>query len=377
MADFQVRSDSVDVEQIMRQIRARIREKRGADYTEAELRELATVKLEKFLDPSGVRSDLVDQFRRQRVASPELPKYEFEDTTLYETHRGALRFMRKLLHPLLKLFINPNPLIHAMHVQAQVNDEVHKRFRQREEMDPLYYEVVHNLVMEVTRLGIDVHNMKMRVESLSSRVDFDERRGRSLESVVEYRQSAPARPPQAPAPNAGAPGPAPQGSGAGRPEPRGDNYRGQGGPGVRPQGGRPDAVRADGGTPDGAPGAGGRPESDGERRRRRRRRRRRPGQTFADQQGAGGSQGGAGSQNEGDAPDINTWVGEGGHVDPPSESSPASGGGQDSGPTAPAAAASSESAPAAGAGVGPRANKSMRRGAAASGGGAPRAINKG
>ena len=42
MADFNVRSDSVDVEQIMRQIRARIREKRGADYTEAELQQLAT-----------------------------------------------------------------------------------------------------------------------------------------------------------------------------------------------------------------------------------------------------------------------------------------------------------------------------------------------
>ena len=80
----------------------------------------------------------------------------------------TLRFMRKLLHPLLKLFINPNPLIHAMHVQAQVNDEIHKRFRQREEMDPLYYEVVHNLVLEITRLGIEVHNMKMRVESMSS-----------------------------------------------------------------------------------------------------------------------------------------------------------------------------------------------------------------
>ena len=49
MAEFQVRSDAVDVEQIMRQIRARIREKRGADYTEQEIRELASVKLEKFL----------------------------------------------------------------------------------------------------------------------------------------------------------------------------------------------------------------------------------------------------------------------------------------------------------------------------------------
>ena len=54
MTDFNIRSDSVDVEQIMRQIRSRIREKRGVDYTEDEIHELANVKLEKFLDPRGV-----------------------------------------------------------------------------------------------------------------------------------------------------------------------------------------------------------------------------------------------------------------------------------------------------------------------------------
>ena len=59
------RSDSVNVEQIMEQIRARIREKRGVDYTEQQIRELAAVKLEKFLDPRGVRSDLLEQFRRR------------------------------------------------------------------------------------------------------------------------------------------------------------------------------------------------------------------------------------------------------------------------------------------------------------------------
>ena len=45
MSDFKIRSDSIDVEQIMRQIRSRIREKRGVDYTEDEIRELANVKL--------------------------------------------------------------------------------------------------------------------------------------------------------------------------------------------------------------------------------------------------------------------------------------------------------------------------------------------
>ena len=34
MSEFTIRSESVDVEQIMTQIRARILEKRGADYTD-------------------------------------------------------------------------------------------------------------------------------------------------------------------------------------------------------------------------------------------------------------------------------------------------------------------------------------------------------
>ena len=76
----------------MRQIRSRIREKRGVDYTEEEIRELANVKLEKFLDPSGVRSDLLEQYRkRARARRRRRRNYAFEDTTLYESHRGFMR----------------------------------------------------------------------------------------------------------------------------------------------------------------------------------------------------------------------------------------------------------------------------------------------
>ncbi|MCA1562446.1 MAG: hypothetical protein LC804_19985 [Acidobacteria bacterium] len=196
MSDFSVRSDSVDVEQVMRQIRARIREKRGVDYTEEEIRELANVKLEKFLDPRGVRSDLLEQFRRTKAALPAPPNFAFEDSTLYETHRGFLRWMRKLLHPILKLFFNPNPLIQALHIQSELNT----RNAKREELDALHYEVLHNLVIELTRVGIEVKNLKMRVESMSSRLDFDERRARALEGVVQYRPGAapPLQPPSSP-----------------------------------------------------------------------------------------------------------------------------------------------------------------------------------
>jgi hypothetical protein len=209
MPDFNVRSDSVNVEQIMEQIRARIREKRGADYTEQQIQELAAVKLEKFLDPRGVRSDLLEQFRRAQppYSPPELPNYAFEDVTLFESHRAPLRVMRKLLRPILKLFFNPNPLIQALNIQSRLNtmyaEREAKREAARHAFDQLHYEVMHNLVLETTRLGIEVKNLKMRVESLTSRLEFNERRARALESVVVYRpaqedrvEPAPAREPR-------------------------------------------------------------------------------------------------------------------------------------------------------------------------------------
>src|SRR5690349_588116 len=158
MPDFNVRSDSVNVEQIMEQIRARIREKRGVDYTEEQIRALATVKLEKFLDPRGVRSDLLEQFRRaQPAGQQELPNYAFEEQTLFETHRAPIRWIRALLKPILKLFFNPGPLIQALHIQSQLNTIHAEREARidaaRRGFDQLSYEVLHNLVMEMTRTG--------------------------------------------------------------------------------------------------------------------------------------------------------------------------------------------------------------------------------
>jgi hypothetical protein len=172
------------------------------------------------MDPRGVRSDLIGQFKRAqdeearppelpRPILPPLPSYEFEAETLYATHRRPLRFIRRLLQPVLKLFFNPNTIVHALHLQSQLNAleaeraEIEKNWREerdearqkweaarRRDLDQLRYEVLHNLVMETTRLGIEVKNLKMRVESLTSRLEFSERRARALERVVAYRPDA-------------------------------------------------------------------------------------------------------------------------------------------------------------------------------------------
>jgi hypothetical protein len=59
----------------------------------------------------------------------------------------------------------------------------------RRQLDQLHYELIHNLVIETTRLAIEVKNLKMSVESLTGRLEFNERRARALESVVVYKPS--------------------------------------------------------------------------------------------------------------------------------------------------------------------------------------------
>ena len=220
MSEFNIRSESIDVERLMEQIRARIREKRGVDYTEQQVRELAAVKLEQFLDPSNVRSGLLDHYRQRVAEAPDLegdtppspPLFEFDNDTIYRSSRGVvgrvLYGIRRLLRPVLKLFFNPTPIVHALHTQRQINaqmsaqvnwmvvrsEQIAATLKTRAELDALTYELLNNLVVEMTRLSIDVKNYKMQVESIAGALDFDERRARALESVVEYRtQVAPAQ----------------------------------------------------------------------------------------------------------------------------------------------------------------------------------------
>ena len=162
------------------------------------------MRLEKFLDPQepALRPARTVPQEPARGAAPNRPPIEppyiFDDQTLFTSHRGPLRIMRKLLQPILKLFFNPNTLNQILHTQAQFNVDMLKREsrrkiefdRSRAEWNVLYYEVLHNLVLETTRTGIEAKNLRMRVESLASRLDFSERRVRALEGVVQYRPEA-------------------------------------------------------------------------------------------------------------------------------------------------------------------------------------------
>ena len=206
MSEFNIQSESIDVEQIMGRIRQRIAEKRDEDYTEEQIRELASVTLERFLDPQNVRSDLVGFYQRRLKEKQESleatptapPSFEFDPEIVYRSSRGLsgriLYRIRKLLSPIVKFFFNPAPILHALTIQQQINERQAEVIRQMVrtqvefiEIAALNYEVMNNLVVEMTRLSIEMKNHRMRVESVAGRLDFDERRARALEKVVQYR----------------------------------------------------------------------------------------------------------------------------------------------------------------------------------------------
>ena len=171
---FEIKSDQVDVEQIMRSIRKRIEEKSQGLYSEDELREIAERRLEAVLDAHDFNSDFVADFRAQ----PARWNFQFGPETLYRSSRGlvgqALEAIRRVLRPVQKLFWNPNPMISALSRQSDLNS--------------YFVHLLHNLAVEVTKLNLELQDLKNRNLQLQGRLELLARREKTLEDMVVYRE---------------------------------------------------------------------------------------------------------------------------------------------------------------------------------------------
>ena len=211
------RRDQLDIEQIMREIRTRIAE-RGVELSNEQIQELAGRRLEAILDPRHIKPSLMDELRRSAgIAAEGAPpepsaEYVFDESTLYRSPSGVLRFLRRLLNPLLKLFFSPEALVEALNTQAAMNKAAATRDaeqrRRQAEWNGLHYEILRRLVIDIARTSIETQSLALRTESLAAKVDFNERRVRGLEQGLYQAKSAPrgaeppAAPPQTPPPAA-------------------------------------------------------------------------------------------------------------------------------------------------------------------------------
>ena len=106
--------------------------------------------------------------------------YSFDPETVYRSSRGAvgqaLEAVRRLLRPIQKLFWNPNPMISALSRQSDLN-----RYSAH---------LLHNLVLEMTRLNLEVQELRNRNLQLTGRVEMLARRAKTLEELVAAAGSA-------------------------------------------------------------------------------------------------------------------------------------------------------------------------------------------
>ncbi len=174
---FEIQSKDVDVEAIMRAIRKRIDEKKQGLYSDDEIREIAEHRLDAVLDAHDFNPDFIKDFRAQEARW----NFRFGEDTVYESSRGALgeilQTIRGFLKPVQKLFWNPNPMIAALSRQSDLNS--------------YYVHLLHNLAIEMTKLNLEVQELRNRCLELQGRLEFQERREKTLEGMVVYRDDAP------------------------------------------------------------------------------------------------------------------------------------------------------------------------------------------
>lgn len=171
---FEIEAEGVDLARLRAEVENRIEARRQAGlYTDEELRFIAERALEGVLGGRDLRADLVEEFRTRDAQW----NYSFDNETLYRSSRGlagrALEAVRRILRPLQKLFWNPNPMIAALSRQSDLN-----RFS---------VHLLHNLVLELTRLNLEVQELRNRSLQLQGRLDALARRERTLEGMVAYR----------------------------------------------------------------------------------------------------------------------------------------------------------------------------------------------
>jgi hypothetical protein len=170
---IEIKSGDVNVEDVMRQIRERIEQRKKEVMTEEEVREISEHPLEAVLEPHDFGVDFLRDFR----AEPARWNFAFGPDTLYRSSRGgvgrALETIRAALRPLQKLFWNPNPMIAALSRQSDLNK--------------YYVHLLHNLTLEVTKLNLEIQNLKNRNLELQGRLELQIRREKELESMVVFR----------------------------------------------------------------------------------------------------------------------------------------------------------------------------------------------
>ena len=175
MEPFVIKDDKVNVAEIMEHIRQQIEKKKRVLYTEEELEDLAKAKLRSYIHSSEVRSSFAEELHALNAEWNISISLE----SLYKSHPnlyGRLIYrIRKLLRPVTRFFMNIDVLFPEFHKQSKLNLN--------------YAHLLHNLILELTKLRLEHDELKSRLDNLNERLQMQTQRERTLEKMVVFKQT--------------------------------------------------------------------------------------------------------------------------------------------------------------------------------------------
>jgi hypothetical protein len=153
MKDAKIPSHQVDVVEIMKKIRQTAVSSRTELTVEETVRREAKSELISLAQAARIPDSTVDEIRQQTVYEPYDPR------TLYSSSRpgvgSLIGWIRKILRPITKLFINLDPLAHEVNRLTMLNN--------------FYLRTTQDLIVKMSALRVEIHHMKRRSGPQQSR----------------------------------------------------------------------------------------------------------------------------------------------------------------------------------------------------------------
>ena len=147
MKDSKIPAHQVDVVEIMKKIRQTAASNRAEFSLEEKIKRETKSEFLSLAQSAQVPDYLVNEIRNQGVFAP------YDPQTLYFSARPGLGsvigWIRRILRPITKLFINLDPLAHEVNRLTLLNN--------------FYLKTIQDLVAKTSALRVEVHAMKKRV----------------------------------------------------------------------------------------------------------------------------------------------------------------------------------------------------------------------
>ncbi|PWT88655.1 MAG: hypothetical protein C5B54_10305 [Acidobacteria bacterium] len=147
MKDNKIPSHQVDVVEIMKKIRQSTASNRADMSIEERTKREAKSEFVTLVQNAQVPDYLVNEIRQQGTFTP------YDPQTLYFSARpgvgSVIGWIRRILRPITKLFVNLDPLAHEVNRLTLLNN--------------FYLKTIQDLIGKTAALRVEVHSMRKRV----------------------------------------------------------------------------------------------------------------------------------------------------------------------------------------------------------------------